>query len=265
MLVSEYADDIFQHMIEVERKLTPNPGYMEHQPELRQWHVRAVLVDWLVQVHQRFRLLPETLYLAVNLVDRFLSKKAITLPKLQLVGASALFIAAKYEEVIAPSVREMLYMVDGAYTADELLKAERFMVHLLGFDLGWPGPMNFLRRVSKADDYDIPTRTLAKYLLETALLDERFIGITPSKQAAAACRVARTMLHKGDWTAQHAELSGYSAEQLNRTCQLFVDVLRAPPRRTKAVFNKYADKCFLHVSTFAAQWISTRYAKAVPA
>lgn len=161
--------------------------------------MRSVLMDWLVQVHHRFSLLPETLFLCVNYIDRFLSSKIVSLGKLQLVGATAIFIAAKYEEINCPSVQEIVYMVDGGYTVDEILKAERFMLSMLQFELGWPGPMSFLRKISKADDYDLETRTLAKYFLEVTIMDERFVGSPPSFLAAGAHCLARLMLRKGTW------------------------------------------------------------------
>lgn len=178
--------------------MTPNPHYMEDQSEI-QWSMRAVLMDWLVQVHRRFGLLPETLFLCVNYIDRFLSNKIVSLGKLQLVGATAIFVAAKYEEINCPSVSEIVYMVDGGYTVDEILKAERFMLSMLQFELGWPGPMSFLRRISKADDYDLDTRTLAKYFLEVTIMDERFVAMPPSYTAAGSHCLARLMLSRGLW------------------------------------------------------------------
>lgn len=181
-------------------KMLPNAHYMDNQAEI-QWSMRSVLMDWLIQVHNRFSLLPETLFLCVNYIDRFLSCKIVSLGKLQLVGATAIFVAAKYEEINCPSVNEIVYMVDGGYTVDEILKAERFMLSMLQFELGWPGPMSFLRRISKADDYDLETRTLAKYFLEVTIMDERFVGSPPSYVAAGAHCLARLMLKKGDWVS----------------------------------------------------------------
>lgn len=181
-----------------QKTMSPNPYYMDIQTEI-QWSMRAVLLDWIVQVHHRFGLLPETLFLTVNYIDRFLSVKVVSLNKLQLVGATAIFVAAKYEEINCPSVQEIIYMVDSGYTMDEILKAERFMLSMLQFELGWPGPMSFLRRISKADDYDLETRTLAKYFLEVTIMDERFVGTPPSFLAAGAHCLARFMLKKGDW------------------------------------------------------------------
>jgi G2/mitotic-specific cyclin 3/4 len=171
---------------------------MDIQNEI-QWSMRSVLMDWVVQVHARFGLLPETLFLTVNCIDRFLSHKPVSLAKLQLVGATAIFIAAKYEEINCPSVQEIVYMVDSGYTVEEILKAERFMLSMLDFELGWPGPMSFLRRISKADDYDLETRTLAKYFLEVVIMDERFVASPPSYIAAGAHCLSRLILHKGDW------------------------------------------------------------------
>lgn len=199
-MVAEYGDEIFAYMQELEVKMLPNAHYMDNQHEI-QWSMRSVLMDWLVKVHHRFNLLPETLFLCVNYIDRFLSSKVVSLAKLQLVGATAIFIAAKYEEINCPSVQEIVYMVDGGYSVDEILKAERFMLTMLQFELGWPGPMSFLRRISKADDYDLETRTLAKYFLEVTLMDERFIGSPPSFTAAASHCLSRLMLRKGVWVS----------------------------------------------------------------
>ncbi len=174
---------------------------MDDQTEI-QWSMRSVLMDWLVQVHHRFCLLPETLFLTVNYIDRFLSVKVVSLGKLQLVGATALFVAAKYEEINCPSVQEIVYMVDSGYSMDEILKAERFMLSMLHFELGWPGPMSFLRRISKADDYDLETRTLAKYFLEITIMDERFVSSTPSFLAAGAHCISRLFLAKGEWVSE---------------------------------------------------------------
>ena len=185
--------------------MAPNPHYMDFQTEI-QWSMRSVLMDWVIQVHHRFQLLPETLFLCANLIDRFLSCKVVSLGKLQLVGATAIFIASKYEEINCPSVGEIVYMVDNGYTIEEVLKAERFMLTLLQFDLGWPGPMSFLRRISTADDYDLETRTLAKYFLEITIMDERFLGCPPSFTAAGAHCLARSMLKKGHWVCRPTRL-----------------------------------------------------------
>ncbi|RMY88310.1 hypothetical protein D0862_10469 [Hortaea werneckii] len=248
-MVAEYGDEIFSYMRNLENRMAPNPRYMEQQQEI-QWSMRSVLIDWVVQVHQRFNLLPETLFLTVNYIDRFLSCKIVSLGKLQLVGATAIFVAAKYEEVQCPTIGEIIYMVDGGYSADELFKAERFMLSMLQFELGWPGPMSFLRRISKADDYDLETRTLAKYFLEVTLMDERFVGCVPSFLAAGAHCMARLMLRKGDWGPAHVFYSQYTYTQLRDLLAAMLECCELPEKHHNAVFEKYMDKRYKKAANF---------------
>jgi G2/mitotic-specific cyclin 1/2 len=199
LMVAEYVVEIFEYYKELEPQTMANPNYINDQPDL-EWQMRGILVDWLLEVHQKFRLLPETLFLAVNLIDRFLSFKVVQLDRLQLVGITALFIASKYEEVLSPHVSNFRHVADDAFTEDEILSAERFVLTALNYDISrYPNPMNFLRRISKADNYDVQTRTLGKYLLEISCLDHRFIGHSPSQIAAAAMYMARLVLDRGEW------------------------------------------------------------------
>ena len=80
--------------------------------------MRAILVDWLVEVHLKFKLMPETLYLTVNIIDRFLEVRSVMRSKLQLVGVTAMLLASKYEEIYAPEVRDFVYITDRAYTRE---------------------------------------------------------------------------------------------------------------------------------------------------
>jgi G2/mitotic-specific cyclin 3/4 len=258
-MVAEYGDEIFGYMKSLEQRMAPNPRYMEQQQEI-QWSMRAVLIDWVVQVHSRFSLLPETLFLTVNYIDRFLSCKIVSLAKLQLVGATALFVAAKYEEVNCPTISEIIYMVDGGYSVEELLKAERFMLSMLQFELGWPGPMSFLRRISKADDYCLETRTLAKYFLEITIMDERMVGCAPSFTAAGAHCMARLMLGKGEWSLAHTHFSGYTYAQLRQLLQTILDCCEDPRKHHSAVFEKYADKRFKKSSLFVEEQMALGFA-----
>lgn len=210
-------------------------------------------MEWLIHVHQRFKLLPETLFLAVNYIDRFLSSKIVSVARLQLVGAAAIFIAAKYEEIICPSIQEIIFMVDGGYKAAEILKAECYMLSILNFELGWPGPMIFLRRISKADEYDEETRTLAKYFLEVAVMDERFVACPPSFLAAGAHCLARLMLFKGDWSTAHVHYSGYTWSQVLPLASTLLYCCRDPIAHHAAVYDKYASSKFKKSSLYVEE------------
>ncbi|KAL8947152.1 MAG: hypothetical protein Q9222_006535 [Ikaeria aurantiellina] len=252
LMVAEYVVEIFEYLKVVEEATMPNPTYMEHQDHL-EWHLRGVLVDWLIEVHMRFHLLPETIFLAINIIDRFLSTRVVELEKLQLVGITAMFIASKYEEVLSPHVQNFKHVADDGFSEEEILKAERFVLAALNYDLSYPNPMNFLRRISKADSYDIQTRTLAKYLLEISLLDHRFIKYPPSHVAAGAMYLARLILERGEWDATIAHYAGYTEGEIEPVFKLMLDYLRRPVAH-EAFFKKYASKKFLKASILTRQW-----------
>ncbi|KAF2747257.1 A/B/D/E cyclin [Sporormia fimetaria CBS 119925] len=200
LMVSEYVVEIFEYLRKLEIATMPNPDYMDNQHDL-EWKLRGILIDWLVEVQRKFRLLPETLFLAVNIIDRFLSAKVVMLDKLQLVGVTAMYIASKYEEILSPHVQDLRHFSDDGFTEEEILSAERFILAALNYDLSYPNPMNFLRRISKADNYDPQTRTLGKYLMEISCLDHRFMVYPPSQVAAASMFLSRMVLQRGSWVS----------------------------------------------------------------
>lgn len=194
----------------------PNPDYMSKQTEIT-WEHRQQLIDWLLQVHLRYHMLPETLWIGINIVDRFLSRRIVSRAKLQLVGITAMFIAAKYEEIIAPSVDEFIEMAEGGYTKEEMLKGERIMLQTLDFKIsGYCTPYSWVRRISKADDYDIQTRTLSKFLMEVTLFDHRFLRVPPSLIAAVGMFTAQKMLG-GTWVSERHDRDAFNARDSRDT------------------------------------------------
>ncbi|KAF4563937.1 G2/mitotic-specific cyclin [Pleurotus pulmonarius] len=258
-MVSEYVNDIFGYLKEVELTTMPHPNYMDMQPELD--HVkRGILVDWIIQVHKHFKLLPETLFLCVNLMDRFLSARPVSSPKFQLVGLAAFYIACKFEEMMSPTVEEMVYLSGGQYTTDELFRAERFMLKTLNWNLSYPSPMNFLRRISKADDLNIETRTVGKYLMEIACVDWELMATPPSLLAAAAMWLGRLVLGREEWTHNLIHYSSYSEEEVVPIANMMIDyVLSEPPHVN--LYAKYAAKRYMKVSVYVRQWVLNHWSE----
>lgn len=250
-MMSEYVTEIYDYLHKLELTTTPK-NYFLYRHSLKP-RMRSILVDWLVEVHLKFRLIPETLLLAINLMDCFLTEEDIGVDKLQLLATGCLFLAAKYEEVWSPTVKNYAYVTDGASTVEDILGAEKFILKTLNFNLSYPNPMNFLRRISKADNYDINTRTMGKYLLEITVMDYNFLGTRPSLCTAAAMYVARVLLDKPEWDATLVKYSGgYTVEQMKPTVDLIVEYLRAPVVHEE-FFKKYASKKFMKVSIIARQ------------
>merc|ERR1712088_724806 len=154
--------------------------------------MRSVLVDWLVEVHQQFSLLQETLFLAVAILDRYMQERAekVERKKLQLVGVTSMFIAAKYEEMYAPEIGDFVYITDNAYSESQIREQEVEMIKHLNFCLERPLPLHFLRRFSKVAQVDTTIHNLAKYLMELAIVEYKFCHVPPSKLAAASLAIS---------------------------------------------------------------------------
>lgn len=252
-MVAEYSHEIFEYMSKCECRTMANPNYMDFQGEIR-WHMRATLVDWLMQVHMRYHMMPETLWIAINVVDRFLSARVVSLAKLQLVGVTAMFIAAKYEEIMSPVVDEFVFMTESGYTRDEILKGERIILSTLDFNIStYCSPYSWVRRISKADDYDIQTRTLAKFLMELTLFDHRFLRAKPSHIAAIGMYLSKKMLG-GQWNEGFVYYSNYIEEQLIPGASLLLERLVDDSFLDCFVCKKYGNRKFLKASIYARDW-----------
>jgi hypothetical protein len=103
----------------------------------------------------QFHLLPKTLFLTINIIDCFLSIHVISLAKLQLVGITCLFMSCKFKEIMSPSIKSFLKSANSSYTKSEIVQAERYVLKLMDWNMSYPNPVCCLRRVSKADEYDM--------------------------------------------------------------------------------------------------------------
>uniref|UniRef100_A0A023FW41 Putative cyclin b n=1 Tax=Amblyomma parvum TaxID=251391 RepID=A0A023FW41_AMBPA len=239
-LCSEYAQDIFDYMASLEVRWPVQAKFLRLQPSVTP-EMRAILVNWLMQVHNRFQLLPETLFLTVSLVDRFLQEQSVSRSKLQLLGVSALFTASKYEEMMAPTLGDVVYVTDGAYQGREVLRMEQQILRVLDWSLGRPLPLHFLRRNSKAAQADVLEHSVAKYALELSLLDYSMSWVRPSEQAAAALCLALNLLgQENRWGSLMTHYGRYAEQDLQPTMQRMAALLLDAPKSThKAPYEKY--------------------------
>ena len=184
--VDEYFKEIFCDMQLKENILLVDPNYlMKTQKSINQ-KMRAILIDWIVDVHKKYRLKPETLYLAVNIIDRFLSKQNVTTIKLQLVGVVSFLIASKYEDIHPPLVKELAEITDGAYVPSQLLSMENQILSCLNFDLFYPTQWHFLECYKKKLNLKGIIFYFAWYLMELGLIDFNLINYKGSVIASTA-------------------------------------------------------------------------------
>ncbi|XP_023585621.1 G2/mitotic-specific cyclin-B2 [Trichechus manatus latirostris] len=249
-LCSDYVKDIYQYLRQLEVLQSISPRFLDGSD--LNGRMRAILVDWLVQVHSKFRLLQETLYMCIAVMDRFLQTHPVSRKKLQLVGITALLLASKYEEMFSPNIEDFVYITDNAYTSSQIREMETLILKELKFELGRPLPLHFLRRASKAGEVDVEQHTLAKYLMELTLIDYDMVHYHPSKVAAAASCLSQKVLDQGKWSFKQEYYTGYTEKAVLEVMQhMAKNVVKVNENLTKfiAIKNKYASSKLLKVST----------------
>ncbi|KHN33647.1 G2/mitotic-specific cyclin-1 [Glycine soja] len=240
LAVVEYIDDIYSFYKDIENSSCVSPNYMTSQLDINE-RMRAILIDWLIEVHYKFELLEETLFLTVNLIDRFLERQAVIRNKLQLVGVTAMLIACKYEEVTVPTVEDFILITDKAYTRNEVLDMEKLMMNILQFKLSMPTPYMFMRRFLKAAHSDKKLELLSFFLVELCLVECKMLKFSPSLLAAAAIYTAQCSLYQfKQWTKTTEWYTDYSEEKLLECSRLMVTFhQKAGSGKLTGVYRKY--------------------------
>jgi len=254
-----YKDDILAYMRQEEQVNRPKASYMKKQQDISA-SMRSILIDWLVEVSEEYKLNTETLYLAVNYTDRFLSQMSVLRGKLQLVGTAGMYIAAKYEEISPPDVTEFVYITDDTYTKKQVLRMEHLLLKVLDFRMNTPTTNNFLThylRFLKMNGHMVSSRVdhLARYLAELTLIEsDTFLNFLPSQIAASSIYLSMYTLDK-KWTKQVADELGYDFEltELKECIQALHKSMKAAPQLPQqAIQEKYKSSRFSGVSLLEA-------------
>jgi cyclin A len=244
-----YMPQIFSHLRSIEARDRPLLQYMDATQEDINASMRAILIDWLNEVAQEYNLHPNTLYLSVNLIDRFLSVTAVVRSKLQLVGVTCMLIAAKYEEISPPAVDDMVYITDNTYTRDEVLRMESQVLNTLRFNVTVATSHDFLDRLLRAANADPRTAMLARYLSEMTLQEYAFISYIPSMVATCAVVLALHSVNANSWSPTIEHYSGFQPHEL-RAClaEMFQVYRNAEFNNLQAVREKYSHTRYMRVA-----------------
>nr|XP_043615742.1 cyclin-A1-3-like [Erigeron canadensis] len=250
----------YEHLRASEGKKRPAVAFMETVQEDITPSIRAILIDWLVEVAEDYRLLPETLYLTINYVDRYLSGNPIHLYKIQLLGVACMMIASKYEEICAPNVEEFCNLTENIYSNDEVLQMESSVLNFLNFEMTAPTVTCFLNLflVSDAqmDIYNMgihPMRLefLASYISDLSLLRYSMLRYAPSLIAASAIFLARFLLMPSlkPWNLILRYYTLYQPSDLQKCVKtLHSLVCKCPNFELKAIREKYSQHKYKYVA-----------------
>lgn len=258
--VTEYAADIITMLKRTESCRFPDPEYMQKQPHLT-LELRAILIDWLVDVHKKYKCKPTTLFLAVALTDRYLERCVTQRRHLQLVGVAGMLVAAKFEEQFPPSVKDFVQVTDRTYSRGEIVAMEASMLTQLGFQVCQPTAFDFMDRLCRVNGCSDLQRHLAHYLLELTLVRALHLQHLPSRLAAAAVAAASRLAgREPTWELPSARSSNTDL------CQSMTGLLsdaEAGVGKLRAVRKKFSSDKFLAVGKMS--WTSTAACTAVGA
>lgn len=260
LAVAQFAPLIHQQFVKKELDFMADPTYMSKQQDIT-LKMRAILIDWLVDVHCKFRLRPETLFLTVNVIDRYLAQAPVIRRKLQLVGVTAMLIASKYEEIYAPEIADFVYISDKAYNRKEIIDMEAVILNEVQFTVTMPYSLTFMRRVLKAVAVSTGISSelhanLAHYLIELALPSANMLHFRPSVLGAAAVLLAGKIIRESfQWNETMCHYSGKWSESDLGPCmaqlRLLLDheVDAEGSNKLTAVKRKFSSSKFCNVST----------------
>ncbi|GAA5852071.1 hypothetical protein JCM9279_005048 [Rhodotorula babjevae] len=250
LLEREYRDDVRTYMFEMQGKTMANADLIDQQPELR-WYMRSYLVDFLVEIHLQQHLRPETLYLALNIVDRYVSKRIVFKKHYQLVGCAALWIAAKFEDAKdrVPTLPELVDMCCNAYDERAFVQMEGHVLQTIGWVVGHPTAEAWLRLACVTGSIE-ETRTqhVARFLMELTLFHREFIRCNQSDVAMAALLLARHMLGKPRRPIDENDAVVHIMRMLDELLGEHLEEV------SPVVLKKYSLPCYSRASIFAREW-----------
>ncbi|KAJ1652470.1 G2/mitotic-specific cyclin [Dispira simplex] len=193
--VSLTDPDFERNLLELEKKTMPSLENMSQQPEF-QWEYRGALIDYVVSLHGQLKLGQESLYLTVNIMDRYLSTRVVYVATLQLLVVSALWLACKLEEEKRriPRLDDLVYVCNYTYSKSDLKRMEIEILITLNHALPHPSPELFIHRQCMMRNESRMAVDVACYLSEMTLYDKAFLTFFPSTIANAALYLSQSLL-----------------------------------------------------------------------
>jgi len=252
LYVTGYIHDIMKCLKDDESDYIPGDYFNSGiQDELKP-HMRTRLLDWLVDVTQKFEFRDHSLHLAVNLLDRYLTEVCVSREEFQLVGCVVLWLAAKYHEICIPAIKDFVEMADGAFVKEDMFLKECEVINKLDFRICVPTACSFAERFINVVMYYLTTekqqkrlKHLTHYYIDQFLMMPELIGVHPSKLAAAAVFASGFWLDRNfEWTEELIKETSYTKNDLNDIVEtlrvtLYGEDADIEKISTQAVYRKY--------------------------
>ena len=171
---------------------------MQNQKDINE-QMRAILVDWIIEVHFNYNFKEETLYQTIWIIDTYLSYENCPRTQLQLLGVTSLLIACKYNEVIYPKLIEFINITDKAYEIKDILNMEQKILKKLDFNILVPTSLQFYDILSKIYNFDNKQYYFGKYFMDSCLIDYDMIFFSSSIIALSCAYIVTKFFNIKDY------------------------------------------------------------------
>jgi len=256
----DYINELYSNLLEEEKMLQSRPkyGYMDYQTDINE-KMRGILIDWLIEIHDKFHLKSQTLYQTIWLIDTYLSIKYIKRSEFQLLGLGCLFIASKFQEIYYPQLKDCVEVTDGAYSKDDLLRIEQEILKTTNYNLLPPSQEDFYNIIAKSFGFNEKQYYLGKYFMENSLIDYNMLKYSSSVIAVSCSYIVMKFFNISNYR------SLYSTRIIKEKCpqkiikdtarELCFLVKHLNSSEFKAIKEKYSSEKYFNVSEYCNDWL----------
>ena len=255
----DYLNIIYYNLLQEEHKgVKPMVvyNYMTDQNEINE-QMRSVLIVWLIDVHHKFQFKEETLFMTILIIDRYCTIRQILRVNLQLLGITAMMIACKHEEIDLPKIEDFIYITDNAYTKNDIVKLENNILIALNFELLYPSALRFFEYLSLNFNFDKKAICMGKYLMESFLLDIKYVKYKASVISCACAYIVMKFFKIEGYQESYAKKYfmlnenedlplGHGVKDCAQDICIFVDNIKSS--NYLACFKKYSKNEFEKVA-----------------
>ena len=195
----DYAEDIFKNIKKDERMniydYSSNNLFRLQDTRFINEKSRSRIFQWLVYNNYYLNLNDNTIFMAMNILDRYISKYKVENSEFQLVAISSYLIASKFEDIYAPTVDSLSEICNYIYVNNDIIRKEHEILTRLNFDILYNSSYKYLTCLHSIEEKDnLSLFYLAQFILELSLENVDILAYSQSKRACAALFIAKKIM-----------------------------------------------------------------------
>ena len=256
-LLDDYGEDIFKNIKKDERMnvcdYSSKDLFRLQDKKFINARNRGIIFQWLVKNNHKWKLNDDTIFMAMNILDRYISRYKVENSEFQLVAISSYLIASKYEDIYPPYIDELSQICNFIYTNDDIIRKEYEILSGLNFDILYNSSYKFLTFLhSIADKENLKLFYLAQFILELSIENVDILEYSQSKRACAALFLAKKIMQINRSWNDLRFYYDYNENEIKTIQKKMIILLNnVIKNKTKnSVFEKFESSRYKSVSTF---------------